>query len=69
MSGHTHGGQCRIPGIITPLLPVKNRNYAAGEIDLKDGRILYVNRAIGHSIQIRFMVRPEITIFKLTNKI
>lgn len=69
LSGHTHGGQCRIPGIITPLLPVKNRNYAAGEIDLKDGRTLYVNRAIGHSLQIRFMVRPEITIFKLTNKI
>lgn len=65
LSGHTHGGQCRIPGIITPLLPVKNRNYAAGEINLKDGRTLYVNRAIGHSLQIRFMVRPEITIFKL----
>lgn len=66
LSGHTHGGQCRIPGIITPLLPVKNRKYISGEIDLEDGRTLYINRAIGHSYQVRFMVRPEITVFTLT---
>lgn len=66
LSGHTHGGQCRIPGIITPILPVKNKEYISGEIDLKDGRMLYINRALGHSFQIRFMVRPEITVFTLT---
>jgi predicted MPP superfamily phosphohydrolase len=67
LSGHTHGGQCRIPGVITPILPVKNKRYVSGEIDLKDGRMLYINRAIGHSYQVRFMVRPEITVFTLTN--
>ncbi|NMR35823.1 phosphoesterase [Chryseobacterium aquaticum] len=66
LSGHTHGGQCRIPGVITPILPVNNRKYISGEIDLEDGRMLYINRAIGHSFQVRFMVRPEITVFKLT---
>lgn len=66
LSGHTHGGQCRIPGVITPILPVKNKKYVSGEIDLQDGRMLYVNRAIGHSYQVRFMVRPEITVFTLT---
>ncbi|MDM1557416.1 MULTISPECIES: metallophosphoesterase [Chryseobacterium] len=66
LSGHTHGGQCRIPGVITPILPVKNKKYISGEIDLKDGRMLYINRALGHSFQIRFMVRPEITVFTLT---
>lgn len=66
LSGHTHGGQCRIPGIITPILPVNNRKYISGEIDLEDGRMLYINRAIGHSFQVRFMVRPEITVFTLT---
>ncbi|HBV14532.1 metallophosphoesterase [Chryseobacterium carnipullorum] len=66
LSGHTHGGQCRIPGIITPVLPVQNKKYVSGEIDLHDGRMLYINRAIGHSFQIRFMVRPEITVFTLT---
>ncbi|UZU00215.1 metallophosphoesterase [Chryseobacterium fluminis] len=67
LSGHTHGGQCRIPGVITPVLPVKNRKYVSGEIDLEDGRMLYINRAIGHSFQLRFMVRPEITVFTLTH--
>ena len=66
LSGHTHGGQCRIPGVITPILPVENRKYISGEIDLEDGRMLYINRAIGHSFQVRFMVRPEITVFTLT---
>ncbi|MBL1222261.1 metallophosphoesterase [Chryseobacterium sp. L7] len=66
LSGHTHGGQCRIPGIITPVLPVENKKYISGEIDLQDGRMLYINRAIGHSFQVRFMVRPEITVFTLT---
>lgn len=65
LSGHTHGGQCRIPGIITPILPVKNKKYVSGQVDLQDGRMLYINRAIGHSYQVRFMVRPEITIFTL----
>jgi len=66
LSGHTHGGQCRIPGVITPILPVENKKYISGEIDLKDGRMLYINRALGHSYQVRFMVRPEITVFTLT---
>lgn len=66
LSGHTHGGQCRISGLITPVLPVENKKYVSGEIDLQDGRMLYINRAIGHSFQVRFMVRPEITVFTLT---
>jgi len=66
LSGHTHGGQCRIPGVITPILPVNNKKYVSGEVDLQDGRMLYINRAIGHSFQVRFMVRPEITVFTLT---
>lgn len=66
LSGHTHGGQCWIPGVITPVLPVENKKYISGEIDLEDGRMLYINRALGHSFQVRFMVRPEITVFTLT---
>ena len=65
LSGHTHGGQCKPPFLPPPLLPVKNERYASGKIDLHDGRTLYVNRAIGHLFQIRFNVRPEITVFEL----
>ena len=65
LSGHTHGGQCKPPFLPAPMLPVKNKKYAQGEIDLEDGRTLYVNRAVGHLWQVRFNVRPEITIFEL----
>ena len=65
LSGHTHGGQCKPPFLNPPMLPVKNTRYSAGEIDLEDGRTLYINRALGHLWQIRFNVRPEITLFKL----
>lgn len=65
LSGHTHGGQCKPPFLNAPMLPVKNKRYSQGEIDLNDGRILYVNRAVGHLWQVRFNVRPEITIFEL----
>lgn len=65
LAGHTHGGQCKPPFLQAPMLPVKNKNYSSGEIDLKDGRTLYINRAIGHLWQVRFNVRPEITIFEL----
>lgn len=75
LSGHTHGGQCKAPFLPPPLLPVENKRYSAGEIDLNDGRKLYINRALGHLFQVRFNVRPEITIlswkelesFKLNN--
>jgi hypothetical protein len=65
LSGHTHGGQCKPPFLNAPMLPVKNKRYSQGEIDLHDGRTLYVNRAVGHLWQVRFNVRPEITIFEL----
>ena len=41
------------------------RRYTAGEIDLFDGRRLYISRGLGHTIQVRFNVRPEITLFRL----
>ncbi len=65
LSGHTHGGQCKPPFLRAPILPVENKRYDAGIIDLYDGRMLYINRALGCLRQMRFNVRPEITIFEL----
>jgi len=65
LSGHTHGGQCKPPFLKPPMLPVKNKKYTSGQFDLADGRQLYINRALGHLWQVRFNVRPEITIFNL----
>ncbi|HYI77026.1 MAG TPA: metallophosphoesterase [Chryseolinea sp.] len=67
LAGHTHGGQCKPPFLPPPMLPVKNKKYTAGKIDLREGRTLYINRALGHLWQIRFNVRPEITVFTLKN--
>ena len=53
------------PFLNPPILPVKNKKYSSGKLDLQDGRNLYINRAIGHLWQVRFNVRPEITIFNL----
>jgi uncharacterized protein len=65
LSGHTHGGQCKPPFLPPLILPVKNKSYAAGIINLTNNRTLYINRALGHLHQVRFNVRPEITIFEL----
>ena len=65
LSGHTHGGQVKPPFLAAPIVPVKNKKYTAGKFDLSNGRTLYINRALGHLWQIRFNVRPEITIFEL----
>jgi hypothetical protein len=65
LSGHTHGGQVKPPFLPPPMLPVKNKKYSAGKFELNNDRTLYINRALGHLWQIRFNVRPEITLFEL----
>lgn len=65
LCGHTHGGQCSFPFIGAPLVPVRNPRYVAGEVDLADGRRLYINRGLGYLRRVRFTARPEITVFTL----
>jgi predicted MPP superfamily phosphohydrolase len=65
LSGHTHGGQCKPPFLPPPLLPVRNRRYTAGEFALDGGRRMYISRGVGHLLQVRFNVRPEVTVFEL----
>jgi predicted MPP superfamily phosphohydrolase len=65
LSGHTHGGQCRSPFLPPPILPVRNKRYTAGDIAVGDGRRVYISRGVGYTTQVRFNVRPEITLFTL----
>ncbi|MBS3974934.1 MAG: metallophosphoesterase [Actinobacteria bacterium] len=66
LSGHTHGGQVRLPFINPPRLPVLNKLYTSGKFDLVGNRKLYVSRGVGHlANQTRFLVRPEVTLFEL----
>ncbi|MBX3355729.1 MAG: metallophosphoesterase [Phycisphaeraceae bacterium] len=66
LSGHTHGGQCKPPFLPPPILPVRNKRYTAGAFALDGERKLYISRGLGHLHQVRFNVRPEITVFELT---
>jgi predicted MPP superfamily phosphohydrolase len=66
LAGHTHGGQCKPPFLPPPLLPVKNRKYTAGVFELSWHRQMYINRGLGHLLRVRFNVRPEVTVFRLT---
>ena len=65
LSGHTHGGQCKPPFLEAPLLPVKNKKYSCGDIQVDSKKRVYINRALGCSWPVRFNVRPEITVFTL----
>jgi predicted MPP superfamily phosphohydrolase len=66
LSGHTHGGQCKPPFLPPPLLPVNNHQYTSGEFSLAGGRRMYISRGVGHLMRVRFNVRPEVTMFRLT---
>ena len=65
LSGHTHGGQVKPPFLEPPVLPVRNKRYTSGIIDLDEGRMLYINRALGNLWPIRLNMRPEVTMFTL----
>lgn len=67
LSGHTHGGQVRIPLVGALRLPLWGRIYQAGLYDV-DGLKLHVNRGIG-TIQwhVRFFCPPEIACLDITN--
>jgi predicted MPP superfamily phosphohydrolase len=68
LAGHTHGGQVKPPFLPPPMLPVKNRRYTQGAFDVSPRRTLYISRGLGHLIQVRFNVRPEMTLFTLEAK-
>ena len=65
LSGHTHGGQIRLPFLGPLVLPPMGKIYAEGLFHL--GKMqLYVNRGIGAvGIPFRLNCPPEITIFTL----
>ncbi len=65
LSGHSHGGQIRLPFIGPPFLPHLGRKYPAGLYRVRDMH-LYTNRGLGTAeLALRWNCRPEITIFTL----
>ncbi len=66
LSGHTHGGQVRLPFFGRPVIPsAYGERFAYGHIS-EGGRDLVVSAGLGCSIlPIRFGVPPEITVVTL----
>lgn len=67
LSGHTHGGQVRLPYLPPFYLPRFSGRFVAGFYQVSQHRIpLYVSRGVGTSVlPVRFFCRPEVGLFEL----
>lgn len=65
LSGHSHGGQVRLPFVGPVVRPLYGMMYPDGLYEL-DGMLQYTNRGLGLlGPHLRFNCRPEITILTL----
>jgi predicted MPP superfamily phosphohydrolase len=64
LSGHTHGGQVRIPFYGPPILPLAHRELDQGLHTVNQSRI-YISRGVGYLRRIRFNCRPELACLRL----
>ena len=67
LSGHTHGGQLRLPLLGTPLAPVEDKRYVEGLHRWHD-RWIHITRGIGNVYGMRFNCRPEVSLLTLGAK-
>ncbi|WP_165445430.1 metallophosphoesterase [Bacilliculturomica massiliensis] len=70
LSGHTHGGQVRIPYLSDAYLPPYGQQYERGIYRFENERqtTLYVNSGLGTTyLPLRFRCPPELTEFSLTD--
>ncbi|MDP5277074.1 metallophosphoesterase [Chengkuizengella axinellae] len=66
LSGHSHGGQIRLPLFGHIIAPPMGRKYVNGLYEVGDSLNVYTNRGIGTTIYpFRFFCRPEITVITL----
>lgn len=68
LSGHTHGGQCRVPLLgYAPHTVAMGRNYIHGPFS-KHRSHLFVSRGVGTvGIRVRFACPPELAVLSLTS--
>ncbi|WP_160720304.1 metallophosphoesterase [Bacillus sp. USDA818B3_A] len=68
ISGHSHGGQVKLPFLGALIMPPFAQKYPEGLYTIKGSYPLnlYVNRGIGTTrLPFRFMAKPELTIYTL----
>jgi predicted MPP superfamily phosphohydrolase len=67
LSGHTHGGQVRLPGIGPLRDPLHPERYATG-VQRLPWTTVYTSRGIGTvHLPVRLLCRPEVAILELTS--
>lgn len=65
LSGHSHGGQVRLPGVGALLTPSRCGGFEMGLYQTPSGP-MYVNPGIGYFYaNVRFCCRPEVTVFEV----
>jgi len=66
LSGHSHGGQVRLPFIGDLYTPAYAEKYVQGKYSVSDRLTLYVNSGIGTArLPYRFFCKPELHVFTL----
>ena len=66
LSGHSHGGQVRVPIYGAPVLPFLAKKYSQGLYTVTGtSRQIYTTRGVGGIAPLRFNCRPEVTILDL----
>jgi predicted MPP superfamily phosphohydrolase len=72
LSGHSHGGQIKIPLVGALVTPPYARNYHEGFYTVGESASslsLYVNRGLGTTrLPFRFLSKPELTVFTLKQR-
>ena len=64
LSGHTHGGQVRIPGINPLWTPVWDKRFVAGLYGWQ-GRQIFITRGLGSPKHVRAFCRPEVSVLEI----
>ncbi len=67
LSGHTHGGQVIVPGMINPFIPSRYGNkYSHGRVEAP-ATTVYVSRGLGLTgLPVRYNCPPELTLVTLS---
>ncbi|TCJ06168.1 metallophosphoesterase [Cytobacillus praedii] len=70
LSGHSHGGQVKIPFVGALVIPPYAEKYTEGFYQIGSTPLtLYVNRGLGTTrLPFRFLCKPELTVFSLFQK-
>jgi predicted MPP superfamily phosphohydrolase len=64
LSGHTHGGQLRIPLVGTPYSPVRDKRYLHG-LHNHLGKWIHITKGVGNVFGVRLNCRPQVSLIDM----